>query len=148
VTVLLSVLSVIDNPRQDVPLISVLRSPLWGFSADELSEIRTPKKRGFLYGPVLGGGTQRKMRGFLRTLQSWRALAPDLSLEELMGRICAETDLFALCAAMPDGASGGKSCSGSWTSPGNSRPTAGGASSPSPPGFADCGARRGAAGGR
>ena len=30
---MLSLLEIIDNPRQDVPLIAVLRSPLFGFSA-------------------------------------------------------------------------------------------------------------------
>ncbi len=104
VTVLLSVLSIIDNPRQDVPLISALRSPLWGFSADELSEIRTADRNADFYTALRAAAEySEKCAGFLRTLQSWRALAPDLSLEELMGRICAQTDLFALCAAMPDG---------------------------------------------
>lgn len=48
VSVALSYLQIIDNPRQDVPLISVLRSPLYGFSADRLAEIRpTPGTRTF-----------------------------------------------------------------------------------------------------
>ena len=37
---LVSLLSVIDNPRQDVALIGVLRSPLFGFSEEELARIR------------------------------------------------------------------------------------------------------------
>ena len=36
VNVALSLLQIVDNPRQDVPLISVLRSPVYGFSADRL----------------------------------------------------------------------------------------------------------------
>lgn len=40
VNVALSLLQIVDNPRQDVPLISVLRSPVYGFSADRLAELR------------------------------------------------------------------------------------------------------------
>ena len=39
ITSLLALLGVIDNPHQDVPLIAVLRSPLFGFTPDELSAI-------------------------------------------------------------------------------------------------------------
>ena len=37
---MVSLLSVIDNPRQDVDLIGVLRSPLFGFTEQELADIR------------------------------------------------------------------------------------------------------------
>ena len=37
ISVMLSLLEIVDNPRQDVPLISVLRSPLFGFTADRLA---------------------------------------------------------------------------------------------------------------
>ena len=40
IAVTYSLLQVIDNPRQDVPLISVLRSPIFGFSPDRLALIR------------------------------------------------------------------------------------------------------------
>ena len=40
VAVTCSLLEILDNPRQDVPLIAVLRSPLAGFSPDRLALIR------------------------------------------------------------------------------------------------------------
>ena len=36
----LSWLQIIDNPRQDIPLLAALRSPVWGFDGDKLAEIR------------------------------------------------------------------------------------------------------------
>lgn len=48
VAVVLSLLEVVDNPRQDVPLIAVLRSPLVGMSADRLAEIRAVQREGGL----------------------------------------------------------------------------------------------------
>lgn len=40
VETILSLLKVIDNPHQDIPLAAVLRSPIFGLSADELAQIR------------------------------------------------------------------------------------------------------------
>ena len=44
-----SLLQIIDNPRQDVPLISVLRSPVFGFVPDRLAEIRSHDRDGDFY---------------------------------------------------------------------------------------------------
>ncbi|WP_434075119.1 UvrD-helicase domain-containing protein [Moorella naiadis (nom. illeg.)] len=40
VETILSLLRVIDNPRQDIPLAAVLRSPLVGLTAEELARVR------------------------------------------------------------------------------------------------------------
>ena len=52
ISVALGLLSILDNPRQDVPLISVLRSPVFGFSADRLAEIRGKTPVGDFYDAV------------------------------------------------------------------------------------------------
>ena len=49
IAVVLSLLEVVDNPRQDVPLIAVLRSPLVGMSADRLAAIRAVQQEGDYY---------------------------------------------------------------------------------------------------
>lgn len=104
VTVLLSLLAVIDNPRQDVPLIAVLRSPLYGFTPDQLSEIRAFSRTGdFWTAFTQAAGSLPFCAAFQKELEGYRALAPDLSVEELLDAVCARTDLFALLSAMPDG---------------------------------------------
>lgn len=40
VETMLSLLQIIDNPLQDIPLLAVLRSPIGGFNTDELADIR------------------------------------------------------------------------------------------------------------
>lgn len=40
VEIILSLLQVIDNPRQDIPLASVLRSPILGLSEEEMAQVR------------------------------------------------------------------------------------------------------------
>ncbi len=49
ITTILSMLSVIDNPLQDLPLLSVLRSVMFGFSAETLARIRCMDKRVSFY---------------------------------------------------------------------------------------------------
>ena len=44
VSVALSYLRVLDNPVQDIPLLSVLISPIWGFTPDDLAQIRMARK--------------------------------------------------------------------------------------------------------
>lgn len=53
VEVMLSLLHVIDNPRQDIPLASVLRSPIVGLTEDELARIRVKRPNGSFYDAVM-----------------------------------------------------------------------------------------------
>ena len=105
VAVTVDLLSVIDNPHADVPLISVLRSPVFNFSGDELSAIRAADQNNDYYGALCAAAAagDRKSADFLRRLNDWRAQAPETELDELVWRLCTETGLLAICAAMRDG---------------------------------------------
>ena len=105
ITSLLALLGVIDNPHQDVPLIAVLRSPLFGFTPDELSAIRAADRNSDYYTALcLRAKEDEHCAAFLAELGSYREIAPDLSIEALLARICDKAGVFALLAAMPDGA--------------------------------------------
>ena len=45
----MSLLKIIDNPLQDVPMIATLRSPICGFTAEELSDLRLLNKDLYFY---------------------------------------------------------------------------------------------------
>jgi ATP-dependent helicase/nuclease subunit A len=53
VEVMLSLLQLVDNPRQDIPLASVLRSPMVGLNEEELAQIRLGDKRQSFYDAVV-----------------------------------------------------------------------------------------------
>ena len=72
VSVMAALLSLVDNPRQDVPLIAVLRSPLFGFTADRLSEIRGASREGDFYDAVKAAGGE-DCTAFLETLGKLRS---------------------------------------------------------------------------
>ena len=105
VAVMLSLLAVVDNPRQDVPLIAALRSPLFGFGADDLSRARLAAPEGDFFDAVTrcAAAGDGKCAAFLSALDEFRALAPDLETGALLRRIYDRLDCMALCAASPDG---------------------------------------------
>ena len=75
ISVMLSLLEIVDNPRQDVPLISVLRSPLFGFTADRLAEVRSAAPTGDYYDAVTADGGE-DCKDFLATLSEPAAGGP------------------------------------------------------------------------
>ena len=105
VSALVCLLAVIDNPHQDVPLIAVLRSPFFGFSADELSEIRAADKKSDFYTALVKNAEHSaRCAEFVDTLTDFRRCAPDMELGELLRYIGDKLDLAAVCSAMTDGA--------------------------------------------
>ena len=105
VSTLVSMLAVLDNPHQDIPLIAVLRSPAFGFSADALSAIRGADRQSDFYTALkTAAETDEACRAFLEKLERLRDLAADLPMAELVWLLLTELDLLALCSAMRDGA--------------------------------------------
>lgn len=101
---MLSLLSVIDNPLQDIPLISAMRSPLYAFSADDLVDIRLKKKDGYFYDALtIAAETNDKCRAFLGELEAFRELAADMSSEKLLWHIYQESSALAVFGAMNGG---------------------------------------------
>jgi len=104
-----SLLSVIDNPHRDIPLASVLSSPVFGFTADELSLIRAIERNGDFFSALTKAAEDiEKCRSFLDTLRELRVLSEDIGVYELLCVIYDRLALTAVCSAMP----GGSVCSG------------------------------------
>lgn len=102
---LMSMLAVIDNPHQDIPLIAVLRSPAFNFSPDELSAIRASDKKSDLYTALRKRAEEdERCHRFLAALNALREQAPDTPVSRLIWQVTEELDLLALCSAMNDGA--------------------------------------------
>ncbi len=102
ISVALSLLEVIDNPRQDVPLLSVLRSPVFGFTPDRLAEIRSKSRGGDFYTALERDGGE-DCTAFLELIKQLRFRAGELSAHRLIERLYRRTDLMAIFGAMPNG---------------------------------------------
>ena len=99
-----SFLETIYNPRQDIPLLSVLASPVFGFTADELAAFRAKRKYGCIYEALLQDENPKSVE-FVKTLKNLRREARMHTLTELLEHCYALTRMDSIYAAMPGGES-------------------------------------------
>ena len=97
-----SFLQTIQNPRQDIPLISTLASPIFGFTADDLAALRAGQKKGSVYDALLQSGSE-KVRHFLAVLGELRREARMGTLTALLQKCISLTKLDSIYAAMDGG---------------------------------------------
>lgn len=98
----LSLLRLIDNPMQDVPLLAVMLSPVGGFIPDDLAAIRSEKRQIPLYAAVRRSARDssdpalaRRCADFLERMEYYRRLAAGLPADQFVHRLLEETGLTA-----------------------------------------------------
>lgn len=108
VKTIMSLLQIIDNPMQDIPLLSVLRSPIGGFSEEEIIDIRLSDSEGYIFEALekrsnvddeFGGRTNQ----FLQHVRKWRNKSLHMSTDEFIWYLYTETGYYAYSGAMPGG---------------------------------------------
>ena len=99
-----ALLQIISNPRQDIPLLAVLASPVFGFSADDLAAIRNENKRCCFYDALINSSNEKAIF-FLDMLDALRRAAVVGTLTELFEQIFHLTRLDTIYSAMADGGS-------------------------------------------
>ena len=92
IQIVTSLLSLLDNTRQDIPLAAVMMSSIGDFSAEELAEIRIANPDVDFYTAVSLGSD--KCKEFLGKLNRWRELARQLSVPELLSNLYRETGYY------------------------------------------------------
>ena len=82
---LTSLVKVVNNPLIDIPLISVLLSPVFGFTPDELSEIRMiDRKTDFYVCLSKYAESNKKAKAFLNKLQLYRNISATYPIDEFV----------------------------------------------------------------
>ncbi len=110
----LSLLAVLDNAQQDLPLAALMRSPMLGkpFTDSELVFIRThpPTRHGYFHAAVMSyaqSGKDEELRhrvaSILNRLADLRAAAHEKSLADLLWQLLHETDYLAYVEGLPQG---------------------------------------------
>ena len=99
---LYALLRIVGNPRQDIPLVSVLASPLFGFTADALAAIYAQNHGADWYETICACDDPKAVQ-FLQVLSFLRETARMEPLSGLLQAITAVTRLDSLYAAMPGG---------------------------------------------
>ena len=102
---ILSLLKIIDNPIQDVPLLSVLMSSIFAFTPDELSEIRAFGRELPIYFAIkkYADFGNEKCKNFLNVISKYRNLAATLPSDKLIQYIYDDTAYIYIVQAMSDG---------------------------------------------
>lgn len=104
VKIILNLLRVIDNPALDIPLLSVMCSPIYGFTPDELSQIRADNRYSNLYTAVNNYSSKsEKTKEFLTQLEQMKNYSYTCSVDELIGKIYDTTAIGAITAAVKGG---------------------------------------------
>lgn len=100
VVLTLNFLSVIDNSRQDIPLLSAMLSDYGGFTTEELAALRAADRTGSFYECVFcAAGKDEKVAAFLARISRCRALSRRLSVEALIRKIFDETGFLLFAGA-------------------------------------------------
>lgn len=115
IAVFMNLLSVIDNKQQDVPLISVLHSEIFGFSAEELGRIRSCHKEGsyadcFMHYAAKNDSKEKndeslrqRCSSALKHLKSWKDMSGSMPLGKFIWTLLLETGYYLKMGAMPGG---------------------------------------------
>ena len=117
---IISLLKIIDNPMQDIPLVTVLRSSIGGFTDNELVEIREKDKKSSFYESLKNKYESLKLReekindsaekdllnkidNFLNSLKKWQSEEKYMSLDELIWQIYSDTNFYNYVTLLPNG---------------------------------------------
>lgn len=111
IQVIMSLLKIIDNPMQDIPLVCVLRSIIGGFTDNELISIRLENKEKISFYEAMKryeeSNNQEKLSekilNFFNKINSWKQEAQYLELDEFIWKIYNDTGYYNYVSAMPDG---------------------------------------------
>lgn len=106
-----SILKVIDNPLQDIPLLAVLRSPIFNITERELIELKVSSNKDYYFEKLedyIQSGENINLREkfiyFYEMLDNWRNKVKYTSLTEILYSIYHETNYYDFVL----GQSGGK----------------------------------------
>ena len=102
IATLRSLLQTISNPRLDIPLVSTLASPLFGFTADDLAGFRAGHRGGCIY-DALKRSESAKCRDFVEMLEQLRRCARMNTLTQLLETCMIRTRMDSIFSAMPGG---------------------------------------------
>lgn len=115
--IIMAMLSIIDNPYQDIPLAAVLRSPIVGINENQMAYLRIHHKTGDYFEALLdfyrnfeqseqtefAHQVFQKIQSFIEQLDHFKNYAKQHELAELIWEIYNQTGFLDYVGAMPAG---------------------------------------------
>jgi len=98
-------LRLIDNKAQDLPLLTVLRSPIFDFEIEDLIKIRIESQSKFYHQAFFKheGDYKARINQVVLDLSRWKKQSRYMRLDELLWQIMMETGYYQYVGAMPGG---------------------------------------------
>ncbi|MEG1311219.1 MAG: helicase-exonuclease AddAB subunit AddA [Romboutsia sp.] len=105
---IISLLQVIDNPMQDIPILAVLKSPICGFTPEELIDIRIEDNQNSFYEALeifskKDYEKSNKCIEFLSKLEDYKEKSLYMSTDEFLWYLYTKTGYYAYVGALPGG---------------------------------------------
>lgn len=102
IKIILSFLRTIDNPTKEISLISTMMSPIYGFTPDELAEIRIENKyKNFYFS--LSNSKLPKAVAFVNDIKNLKKLSVTMSVSNFIRYLIEEKGIVAFINAMGNG---------------------------------------------
>ena len=102
--VMLSLLRVIDNPNQDIPLLSVLMSPLYGFTADDAARLRLESRDVPVYISLLQAAEEdARCKQVVEEISQYRTVAATMASDAFLNYLYSKTGYPDMVLSMEDG---------------------------------------------
>ena len=109
IQMIMNLLKVIDNPDNDIALVTVLRSPIWNFTDNELLEIKMKKRNESFYASLVANKDsdneelRNKVINFFNDIEDFTEKEEYLKLDELIWYIYEKTDFYNYVSLMKNG---------------------------------------------
>jgi len=103
IRMILSLLAVLDNARQDTPLAAVLTSPMIGLTMAQMAELRVRTPSGSIYDMLTGAAGDEAAENALERIRRWRRHALTYSVPELLWTLYRETGYYDYVGTLPGG---------------------------------------------
>ncbi|MGG5459995.1 helicase-exonuclease AddAB subunit AddA [Clostridium sp. B9] len=111
---IMALLHIIDNPMQDIYILSALRSPIFSFSSEEFADLRLLSKDKYFYEIIkeVASGEHKdaiseelkdKCEYFLESLKRWREKAAYTPIDEFIWYLYSDTSYYGYVGTMPNG---------------------------------------------
>lgn len=102
IKMLMSLLRTIDNPTQDIPLLSTMMSPFYGFTPQDMAEIKIESRSSSLHKSVFSSKNQRVI-DFLNDISALRKISVTMSVAGFIRYLVDDKGLVAYINAMGNG---------------------------------------------
>ena len=119
---IMSILQIVDNPRQDISMLSILRCPIFSFSAEDIIDIRLINREISIYECLekisnselcqdqekayldgINEELKEQVKSFLEKLNLWRDNSIHMSIDQFIWYLYTETGYYGYVGAMPGG---------------------------------------------